>query len=835
MFLAVSDVESGGVLTVDRSGQVISFNIDEKNFVNYVTEVVGDAELGEKFAELGFFGGDEVLQKKFDSLLRQGNFTGAVEMAAKCPALRNDRTIAALKQVPPQPNQPPPDLQYYQLLLKQGSLNKLESVELCRRILQFKPDVGKQRIEQFLKEDKLEKSEELGDALAPFDVKLAAAVYYGANIPQKTILCFIQLGQASRVIEYCKQANYTPKWPDLLAYVHQMRRDDVKEFAQSLIDQSFLSAADVMNVLLGGGRNDVEKTPNFCLITYEIVATEKKMPNCKQNYWKSICELLHKSPKLFWNQKTTNSLITIKLILQNCVNPPNLEDIKRVLQMGLGSNAFKPDFLLQFFGDLTPEDALSCLKDLLKYSSTGTNLQLVVEVAKRYSEQLTVEKLIQLFQDFEWFVYNFYFFLFPLFPFCGHFYNIDVFWSGLYLYLGSMVNSTENADVVFKYIQAAAEVGQVAQIELICRENNHYDPDKVKAFLLESNKIKDPRPLIHVCDRHGYVDELTSYLYTNQLYRFIEVYVQRMNPGATPKVVGSLIDLNAPEDQIRNLINSVRPPQCPVKELVEEVEKRVRLTLLLPWLESRFHEGLEDAALHNALAKIYIDINNNPQHFLMNNKFYDSMEVGQYCESRDPHLAFIAYKRAWGKCDKELVNITNKHGFFKDQARYCVERQDADLWALVLAEQNEQRRSLIDQVVSTALPESRNPDEVSNTVKAFMAANLPNELIELLERIVLSNSADYNFRNNKNLQNLLILTAIKADSTRVAGYVERLDNFDGPDLANICISEQYKLYEEGFLIYKKFKKGLEAAKVLLENLKDIERGTEFAQYWDKPE
>ena len=131
---------------------------------------------------------------------------------------------------------------------------------------------------------------------------------------------------------------------------------------------------------------------------------------------------------------------------------------------------------------------------------------------------------------------------------------------------------------------------------------------------------------------------------------------------------------------------------------------------------------MEDAALHNALAKIYIDINNNPHHFLTTNKFYDSEAVGKYCESRDPHMSFLCYKRAGGSCDKELVEITNKHGFFKDQARYCVERQDTDLWNLVLAEENEHRRSLIDQVVVTVME----PDEVSSTVKAFMNADLPN-------------------------------------------------------------------------------------------------------------
>ena len=43
-----------------------------------------------------------------------------------------------------------------------------------------------------------------------------------------------------------------------------------------------------------------------------------------------------------------------------------------------------------------------------------------------------------------------------------------------------------------------------------------------------------------------------------------------------------------------------------------------------------------------------------------------------------------------------------------------------------------------------------------------MSADLPQELIELLERIVLQGS---DFSENKNLQNLLILTAIKVTTT----------------------------------------------------------------------
>ena len=64
------------------------------------------------------------------------------------------------------------------------------------------------------------------------------------------------------------------------------------------------------------------------------------------------------------------------------------------------------------------------------------------------------------------------------------------------------------------------------------------------------------------------------------------------------------------------------------------------------------------------------------------------------------------------------------------------------------------------QVVQTALIESNDPDDVSVTVRAFMDAKMPSELMELLEKLVLEESS---FNNNRNLQNLLILTAIKGE------------------------------------------------------------------------
>lgn len=103
----------------------------------------------------------------------------------------------------------------------------------------------------------------------------------------------------------------------------------------------------------------------------------------------------------------------------------------------------------------------------------------------------------------------------------------------------------------------------------------------------------------------------------------------------------------------------------------------------------------------------------------------------------------------------------------------------------MLAEENQFRRQLIDQVVSTALPESKNPEQVSVAVKSFMQADLQSELIELLEKVVLQNSA---FKNNPNLQNLLIITAIKSEQSKVS---RKLISLEWHGINNLSLKKKH--------------------------------------------
>jgi len=87
--------------------------------------------------------------------------------------------------------------------------------------------------------------------------------------------------------------------------------------------------------------------------------------------------------------------------------------------------------------------------------------------------------------------------------------------------------NSEDPDIHFKYIEAAARTGQIKEVERVTRESNFYDAEKTKNFLMEA-KLPDARPLINVCDRFGFVPDLTHYLYMNNMLRYIEGYVQKV-------------------------------------------------------------------------------------------------------------------------------------------------------------------------------------------------------------------------------------------------------------------------------------------------------------------
>jgi clathrin heavy chain len=817
-------VTTGGILCITaRQGQVLQVTINAQTLVPFVLQTLKDSALAISLASrMNLPGADELYVSQFQALLAQNDVAAAAKLAAESPngVLRSAETIQKFQQVPQQAGQPPPVFQYFSILLDKGRLNQLESLELARPVLaQGKP----QMLEKWLQEDKLDCSEQLGDLVASVDVGMALSVYLRAEVPEKAINCMMQRGEFDKIVAYAQKVGYRCDYSYMLQSLAHSNPQGALEFAKQLAGASLVDPNQVVELFMASNR--IQETTAFLL---EALKGDKPEEGYLQTKLLDV-NLRGGSPqvadailqnKMFshYDRVYIGKLCESAGLTQRAMEHyTDVEDIKRSLvTMCSNPQMMNPDFVLTFFGSMSPEVSLECLKELLGRNMRGT-IQIVTQIAAKYSEQIGSEALCKMFEDFK----------------C---------YEGMFMYLGQIVNLSQDPLVHFKYIESAAKTQQFKEVERVCRDSTVFVAEDVKAFLMEA-KLPDPRPLIHVCDRFDFVEEMTAYLYTNNANKYIEVYCQKVSPQKTPFVIGKLLDLDCNEDFIRGLLNSVGI-NCPVDDLVEQVERRNRLRLLQPWLEAQVTNGNRETATHNAIGKIYITLNRDPTNFLNNNQFYDPAVLGKFCEKLDPSLAFIAYRRAAGDCDSQLIEVCYSNGLFKDLARYLVEKQDSDLWQSVLTfevtedgSEPPNRRALIDQVVQTALPETKNPDEVSATVKAFMANDLTSELIELLERIVLQGS---DFSENKNLQNLLILTAIKSDPPRVMEYINRLDNFDGPEIAKIAVSAEYELFEEGVVIYNKFAKraeneeektklDVEAITVLVNSLHSMDRAKEFAE------
>jgi clathrin heavy chain len=827
VFVTCPQDSTGAVFGITvRKGQVFRLQLNGPALVPYILNTLRDTDLALKLAgRLNLPGAENLMAAEFDRLLSMGQVAEAAKIvAASGSALRTPATIARFQQIPAQPGQVPPLLMYFSTLLETGRLNEQESIEVAKPVLQ------QQRLplmEKWLKDDKLQCSEQLGDLIMPHDVGMALSVYLRSECHAKAIQCFVQRGEYDKIVPYASSVGFRMDYSNMLNQLLFSNPQGALELAKGLVNAEGGPLIDIQataEAFLSSNR--VQETTAFLL---EALKENKPEHAYLQTKLLEI-NLIGGAPQVadaimqqglltHYDRPHIGKLCEKNGMWQRAAEHyTEINDIKRVFK---NSHQMNPEFVVDFFGKLNREQSISLLKDMM--GRGPQNMQVCVEVAKKYHEELGSEELVQVFES-------------------------NRATEGLYYYLGAIVNFSEDPFVHFKYIQSSCMLGQFKEAERVCRDSNVYVPEEVKDYL-KNAKLPDPRPLIHVCDRHNFVDELTEYLYLNSLLQYIEVYVTKVSPQKTPMVVGKLFDLGANEDFIKRILMAVGTA-CPVDEMVEIAETRNRLRLLQPWLEARVATGSTEPGTHNALGKIYITLNRDPKSFLLNNMFYDPKVLGPYCEALDPQLAFIAYKKGAGECDDQLIKVSHDHGLYRDLAKYLVERQDLELWAKVLnkeegkeGEEDPQRRQLIDQIVEWALPESTNADEVSCTVKAFMAADLPSELINLLERIVLQGS---DFSDNRNLQNLLILTAIRADPSRVSGYVDQLDNFDAKDIALICISEQHMLYEEGFNIYNKFAKPeftsdkdeqvemqVFAIGVLVDYVKDLDRAKTYAMQCDE--
>lgn len=523
--------------------------------------------------------------------------------------------------------------------------------------------------------------------ISRFDKVLALKIYSESEAHGKVIAILNEQGRLQEASDYAAKNNFQIDYAEQLRNMVEVNPEGALSFAKKLYEKNKnMNIHQIADLFLQ--RNRIQE---FTSLLFDCMRENKAED---ASYQTKVLEVnIMIAPQIaesilqmkiwkLYNKPKIAALCEQKGLYQRALeNYTDIKDIKRVL---INSHALSPEFIGDYLGKMEPEQALACMQEMLRFNRQS--LQIVVNVAVQNLQKLGAGNIVKMLES------------------VGSF-------DGIFFFLGTVINSTNDKEVHHKYIEAAAKCGQLRSIEEVIRgKRDCYDPIKVKDILLEL-KLTDPKPIIFLCDAHQQYDELTRYLYKNNFTKYIEVYLFKVcqNPQAIPIVLGTLIDLECEESYMKQLLKIIRSA-VPMEELINEFEKRSKLSILESWLDDRVSENIQIPAVHNAMAKMKVDTHQDPQKFLSTNQFYDPKVIGKFCEDRDPHLAVIAYKRNPGQCDDELIDCTNRNSLYRIQAQYLVTRQSKDLWLKVLSEENEHRKEIVDQVISTELPESKNPE-----------------------------------------------------------------------------------------------------------------------------
>jgi clathrin heavy chain len=495
VFCTTQNTKNGGIVAINRQGQVLSVTIDEANLV---------------------------------PLFGQGQYQACGELCASCARLRTPQTLQRFHSAAPQAGQPPPILAYLQAIIQKTKLNAPETVELGRQVL-AKQQV--QLVQTWLDQDKLECSEEFGDMIKPANPQLALKIYLLGKAHDKVIMGLVENGQQEKIMAYCERVEYTPNWGQVIGACIRVNPSAAQLLASTVVGAGI--AVDNMQIFEAFiAMQMIEQATAFALDALKGESTEA---NGALQTRVLECNLMMGQPQVadailgqeifqHYDKSRVAGLCEQQGLVERALaHYTDPADIKRAV---VHTHRLRdPNFLINWFGTLAPELAMECLEEMLR-ANMRQNATIVVNIATKYTEPIGADNMIALFEKFK----------------CN---------DGLFFYLGSILATVTDPAVTFKYIQAATKCNQFKEVERVTRESPNYDAKQVKDFLKDA-KLQDPRPLINVCDKHNFVDELVKYFHANNQMKFIEQYALKVNPNNVPIVAGTLMDLDANEDFIKS-------------------------------------------------------------------------------------------------------------------------------------------------------------------------------------------------------------------------------------------------------------------------------------------
>ena len=409
IFASCPHSQSGGILGISaKTGRVLQMSVHPENLVPYILETLQDSDLAISIASrLNLPGATDLYLQEFTRLVAANDVMGAAQIASKAPnnMLRTPDTINRFQGMQGEVGQPQPVFQYFYVLLEKGPLQNFETMELVR------PVVAQGRTElvsKWLDEGKLACSEELGDLLMHAgQANLAQKVYQSSSSSEKVISCMLQQGDFENIVEYATQNGVRTDYSIMLQTLVRSNPQGAVDFAKKLATASGGPLVDLNQVV------DIFMTLNLLRETTAFLLEALKGDKQEEGYLQTrlleinlrggapqVADAIIEN-KMFthYDKQSVGVLCEQAGLYQRALEhytDPN--DIKRV--MNVSGPSLNPDFSLNYFGSLVPETSLDVLRDMLA-RNMRQNLNMVVQIAGKYYEQIGTEPLISMFEDFK--------------------------------------------------------------------------------------------------------------------------------------------------------------------------------------------------------------------------------------------------------------------------------------------------------------------------------------------------------------------------------------------------------------------------------------------------
>lgn len=650
-------------------------------------------------------------------LLRDRKYDDAVKIAINDSV--NMRTRKVIQELDEEYSIKDGLLQYFLELSEHSVLNEHESITFCK-LASYKS----RHIQILYEKEKLTLTEQLADVLKSIETNIAMNIYISFELHEKVIECLLMNENYKEIPVYAKKTQYKPDYISIMNSLMDIGLNRGCSFAQIFLDET-IEFNDLDKV--------VDVFSKYSLLqecTSFLIEKLKHNRESEGNLQTRLIEMNLLNATDVADTILNNRMFShfdrahIAELCEKCglykhaiELYTDLKDFKKLVELIVNTHLISTEWLIDYFATLDATTSLEFMKAMLE-ANISNNLTVCVQIAIKYQEKLTLKALINLFDSFK-------------------------SYDGLFNIIEPFIDTNKDPEVHFKYIEAACKIGKYNDLERICMESDFYEPERVKNFLFDAD-LPHPLPLIIVCDRFHFLNELVVHLYKRNMIHYIEAYVIKVNASRLPAVVGGLLDVGCNEEKIKQIIVKT-PPEFSIQLLSRECEQRNRVVILKEYLEEKVKQGSTDAMVHSSLAKVHIVENNNPEQYLKQNLYYLTRVVGNFCEKSHPYLAYIAYER--GHCDDDLIRLCNANNFLKEEAIYLTKRNKRKLWSEVLNKKNPNWRKIIDHFLDFALNERVRDEELKTAVEAFLLSDLKNEFVEIIEHSIPQDSMLYKVSN----------------------------------------------------------------------------------------